>query len=488
MCGIAGFIGQSTNPKATFALSTSILTELKSRGEDATGFWGTQAGTAGKILYHKEGIKSTEFVKKDIWAGVEELNPDLMIFHARAASIGVGTAYTNKNNHPFSTPDRKVGLVHNGRIPDTEYDILKKKYETESMTDSEILLRIFEAGALYDEEVLGKIKQPGADNVFNNRIRGIRDIWAQAIRGAMAVAIGERIDNGDRRLWLFRNHHRPCWLFDLRKELNQIFFCSTPEIWTKALEGWKESSSVISKKVKMFELPTEEVWIINTKHDAPTFTKGYIQKHNIGIKACGSIEYDGTQHKISKDKPPTEVYTRMDSSDYVKPDYQVGNQFNGNGVQQRSYSSTAVETNSQVDKIVGGKAKKRDTVDITLAEIKKYFKELDTQIEGVSVLVHNQDMEGSLKSAHVKDILETINVTDIFSHTNMQTQSISIYTPAALKSKLDEFRKEVEKTLDKIEIKDKASNMKQEEYKAVLEALTQSIIHFTGAAALLENK
>jgi asparagine synthetase B (glutamine-hydrolysing) len=64
MCGIAGFIGKATNPKVSFQLLQSLLLKTEHRGPEATGFWGAQSGEDGKLIYHKEPIKASEFVKR----------------------------------------------------------------------------------------------------------------------------------------------------------------------------------------------------------------------------------------------------------------------------------------------------------------------------------------------------------------------------------------------------------------------------------------
>jgi predicted glutamine amidotransferase len=75
---------------------------------------------------------------------LEHIELDMLLVHARGASHGVGSPDDNKNNHPFVSNCKTVGLVHNGRIPDNEYRSLIKKYQVESSCDSELFLRIFE--------------------------------------------------------------------------------------------------------------------------------------------------------------------------------------------------------------------------------------------------------------------------------------------------------------------------------------------------------
>ena len=200
-----------------------MFIKTESRGEDATGIWGTGSG---KIIYHKEPVKVKEFVAGDMWKKVRKLNPDLLLMHARAASLGVGSPKINKNNHPFVSKDCTTAIIHNGRIPDVDYDQLKKQYAVESDCDSEMFLRVFEHG-----------KEP---------VDGIKDIWSYMHRSHMAVAIGEHLGQ-NRRLWLFRNTHRPLWLTDMRDKLGQVFFFSDTDIWDEA----KNACNVCLGKIKL---------------------------------------------------------------------------------------------------------------------------------------------------------------------------------------------------------------------------------------------
>ena len=67
MCGILGVIGESLDPHFSFEILTQLFIKTESRGEDASGMWGTQRGNEGNIIYHKEPLKSSEFIKLPIW-------------------------------------------------------------------------------------------------------------------------------------------------------------------------------------------------------------------------------------------------------------------------------------------------------------------------------------------------------------------------------------------------------------------------------------
>lgn len=293
----------------SFQLITKLLEKSEVRGIDAAGFWGVQSGDDGKILYHKEPGKSSFFVKRDAWKRVGKFDPDLLLVHARAASKGVGEPHCNKNNHPFTNPEKTVGLVHNGRIEDHEYQALKQKYEVRSECDSEILLRIFEGA---DRTNLQEFD--GVDNP--HRMAGIRDIFSYINDGHMAVAIGDRGDNGDRCLWLFRNRHRPLWIIDMRESLGQVFFVSEPKIWEEAV---RECQSIgrISQTQKLIELPVEEVWYFKTTKDKPCPENVHRFQVNKD-KNPVPWQYDGKRVNVVKKTSPVEVVTQLDETEEPK--------------------------------------------------------------------------------------------------------------------------------------------------------------------------
>jgi hypothetical protein len=267
MCGVSGFIGKSKDPRATFQLATKLFEKSEIRGTDASGFWGCTAGDDGVVLYHKEPRKATQFVHSDVWKNLKNMNPNLLLMHVRASSVGIGDAKYNKNNHPFTNTDKSVGLIHNGRI--WEYALLKKRYNVRSDCDSEILLRIFEAArASVPDDPLEGIDIP---EDITSSLLGIRQIFSHVNDSHMAVAIGERHEGSRRDLWLFHNSKRPLWAVDAREHLGQIFFVSTPEIWAAALRECPQALSILGgRKHTIRELPTEEAWYFSVDDDHPT--------------------------------------------------------------------------------------------------------------------------------------------------------------------------------------------------------------------------
>lgn len=244
MCGLAGFIGLSKKPYVSRLLISKLLEKSERRGVDATGFWAVNL--KGDIFYHKEPSPASLFIKNNVWQETLNQNLDLMLVHARGASKGVGPPDINENNHPFTSFDNNIALIHNGRLEDKEYFSLKNNFKLLGDCDSEILIRIYEASEKYPDEHNYK------------RLNGIKDIFNLINEGHMAVAIGEKIKE-ERVLWLFRNEYRPLWLIDLTRELNQIFFVSEPDIWFESIEECRFKPN----HQKIEELIPGQVWQIN---------------------------------------------------------------------------------------------------------------------------------------------------------------------------------------------------------------------------------
>lgn len=328
MCGIAGFIGESKNYKLTFRLITALFEESQIRGTDAAGYWGTQTGD-GVIVYHKEPIKASEFVKKPVWRDLSNINLNLLLVHARGASSGVGAPSDNKNNHPFTSTCKSIGLVHNGRIPDLEYDVLTKRYEVISQCDSELLLRIFEGGQQYspdDCHTILEAEDAGSD--IYHRLMGLRDIWSYIDKGHMAVAIGERVDTDERRLFLFRNRYRSLWLADMREELGQVFFCSTTDIWNNSYRN-SGLSRVFNRRVKMVELPTEELWMLSCDQNGPISD---IKKYDICTNGKLMWKPEGELIKVYQKAPVAEILTKLSDNEQVQSSKKANSRTTNNSV------------------------------------------------------------------------------------------------------------------------------------------------------------
>ena len=260
MCGITGFIGESKNISASFAILTKLFSKVEVRGTDAAGYWMAESGNQGRIYFHKQPGKSSDLVKSDLWKSNEKISFNLALVHARGASRGYGDPSINKNNHPFCNQNKNIALVHNGKIDDIEYTNLLTKYQINTDCDSEIILRIFEyAKWRYNKE---ELKNYIGELPYPHRMAGIKDIFSVINNGHMAVAIAEYDVNNNRCLWLFRNAYRPLWAIDLRTHLGQIFFVSEPSIWHDSINEL-DDYQYITRSAKLCEIPDEELWYFN---------------------------------------------------------------------------------------------------------------------------------------------------------------------------------------------------------------------------------
>lgn len=247
----------------SFELANSLLIKTEKRGEHATGFWACERGN-GRVFFDKEPVKSSVYATRDIWCKqFANADTDLLIAHCRFTSLNVGHEKYNKNNHPHVSEDRRVALVHNGKIP--EYSALKSRYDLRSDCDSEILLGMFESGIEFkNKEDYLKQEFPTMTPEIAYRMMGLREVFSRVNYGAMAVAIGERgEDTRQRFLWMFRDDERPLHVVDMRKTLGQIFFCSEAEIWRSAVEACPSVKPYIPSDQVIIEFPTYQVWLLS---------------------------------------------------------------------------------------------------------------------------------------------------------------------------------------------------------------------------------
>jgi glucosamine 6-phosphate synthetase-like amidotransferase/phosphosugar isomerase protein len=215
MCGLLGFIGESKNAELTELFTTALFVRTQTRGIDASGFYCVSEFENKNVFYNKKPICSIKYVTENEYKSLWENRITAGIFHCRAASVGVGIPAFNQNNHPFVSYDNRKAVIHNGVIQKNEYEYLKNFYEVETECDSEIILRIFEQSENFEKK-LNKYMDYTKESQY-------------------AISYLEA-DEYQRDLYLFRNEHRPLYIADLTKELGQIFFFSTPEIFFGALK------------------------------------------------------------------------------------------------------------------------------------------------------------------------------------------------------------------------------------------------------------
>lgn len=107
MCGIAGFSLVEGSKVNSRALANALLTEIESRGTDASGWaYTTREGKEGMF---KAAVPGSQLSLKGM-----PRKADTVILHSRFATQGHQS--NNNNNHPLKSPNGTVRLVHNGVI------------------------------------------------------------------------------------------------------------------------------------------------------------------------------------------------------------------------------------------------------------------------------------------------------------------------------------------------------------------------------------
>jgi hypothetical protein len=269
MCGIVGFIGKSTNPKITYSLVSSLLVKTEVRGKEATGVWAAQEGENGKVLFHKEPVPSSQFVTRDIWKHLRAFDPTVLISHCREPSAHAGPPKVNRNNHPHVNETHTLAVVHNGKVE--EYHQLKFKGYQKKLRgecDSELIRELFTIGDEFgDDNELYSSRYAGLDRNLGPRLLGIDRIFAKLKGGAMAVAVGERLEQSHRALWLWRDDKRPLWLVDLRPSLGQVFFCSTAQIWREAVDAAPDVKAFLPADHELYDFPSFHSYLFEIDPD-----------------------------------------------------------------------------------------------------------------------------------------------------------------------------------------------------------------------------
>jgi glucosamine 6-phosphate synthetase-like amidotransferase/phosphosugar isomerase protein len=285
MCGVAGYVGISKNNKQTFDLITSLLIKSQARGIDATGYWGA---TNKDIFYYKEPTQSSLFVKKEDWQELKKHNFNLFLSHARGATKCFGTPIENINNHPFTNSNKSLAFIHNGKLNENNFELLRKKFITKSNCDSELLLRIIESCEFNEDS--------------NQRLKGIAKVFSYIDDGHMAAALGEKLKNKS-VLYLFRNEHRPLWIIDVTKSLGQFFFVSEISFWEESVRELK----IKNLKSKILELPEKQIWKIQNNLK--------FERYELEEKEKKSIKIDSNPLFL-EDKPfLNKVNTKLDKED-----------------------------------------------------------------------------------------------------------------------------------------------------------------------------
>lgn len=106
MCGIAGFSLTPNSKVKARQLGNAMLTAIEDRGYMASGYAFQHDGMHG---YHSAAVPGSTLSLKFM-----PRKTRTAIFHTRLATHGAVS--DNRNNHPVTSPDGNIALVHNGVI------------------------------------------------------------------------------------------------------------------------------------------------------------------------------------------------------------------------------------------------------------------------------------------------------------------------------------------------------------------------------------
>jgi len=106
MCGIAGFSLSPDSKIKPRQLSNALLTAIEDRGYMASGYGWQHKDSQG---YHSSATPGSALTLKFM-----PRQAKTVILHTRLATHG--SVNDNRNNHPVTSPDDNIALVHNGVI------------------------------------------------------------------------------------------------------------------------------------------------------------------------------------------------------------------------------------------------------------------------------------------------------------------------------------------------------------------------------------
>lgn len=234
MCGITGFItskDNSRNPevrKELHRIMTRLLLASQVRGHDATGV--AQLNEYGDMMYAKQGITATEFVKKPVWKAWKTSN--ILTGHTRSGTQG--DAKDNRNNHPIFSKASRLCLCHNGVISNDDSLKTEFKLKCDGKVDSEVILRLIEK------------KMNGKNN--GNIVKAIKGAMKEIRGSATFSVIGEDYPH---LLFLVKSNNPLCIAYI--KELDTIFYASTQEILSVGFERVKYLFNFIAIRERMYD-------------------------------------------------------------------------------------------------------------------------------------------------------------------------------------------------------------------------------------------
>ena len=201
MCGITGYVRTGSRTIFVKKVMTNLMCGIEERGAHAAGFAIMDKTGAGVI--HKAPIKASVMAHSGQWEWAwKKFKPDVFLGHARFAVYG--DPKKNINNHPHSTKNGDLVLIHNGVIRDG------KNIKIVSECDTERALRL--------------IEKKGIVEAFHTMCS-----WRNS---GFAILV---LDRKAKKLWAFRNDRNPLWIANAKLACGGLLFASTQDILRRAL-------------------------------------------------------------------------------------------------------------------------------------------------------------------------------------------------------------------------------------------------------------
>jgi glucosamine 6-phosphate synthetase-like amidotransferase/phosphosugar isomerase protein len=243
MCSIVGAAGPIENLSARLRqefheFMSCLFTMAELRGRDAAGFW---VWRKNHYVFEKRPIPAEDLIQRSPrWKGLRFNPGSLYLMHTRAATDG--DPNENMNNHPH-VGEHSV-MIHNGMI--WGHQAVASQYGLDMKTDcdSEVLLRLAE--------------------VMDDMTEGLKFMYESASDShgtdSIATAFVDRRDPS--KVLLSRNSGNPCYVYQSER-FGCTFFCSTEDIFERALEMLYKTKSPKVIGAKSEDVQTDWLYSLN---------------------------------------------------------------------------------------------------------------------------------------------------------------------------------------------------------------------------------
>jgi glucosamine 6-phosphate synthetase-like amidotransferase/phosphosugar isomerase protein len=270
MCSIIGAAGPiaGLSPKLRqefHEFLSCLFTMAECRGRDAAGFW---VWRGDHYVYEKRPTAAQDLIQRSVrWKSLRFNPGTLYLCHTRAATDG--DPNHNVNNHPHI--GKHSVMVHNGCVWSWQSIMNAEKLELKSECDSEILLRLAEA----KEDI----------------VEGLQHLYqtTHESNGTASIACAFVDRREPNKILLSRNTGSPCYIYRSER-FNCTFFCSTEQIFEKALDLMYDTDKPEVIGAKSESIKTHQLYSL--KEDG-TFEDEHLV--TVYYTGTGSSNYGGSR-------------------------------------------------------------------------------------------------------------------------------------------------------------------------------------------------